>query len=211
VDCRHLAGAVEWRRDAAITACRETRQPQAGLPRDTAGAGGCWRPEDSGCGGWQIRVACGMRSERLHFGFWLPPLLWMVVIFSASGDVDSTYHSSTLFEPLMRWLFPWMAQARIEDLHFLFRKCAHLAEFGVLALLFWRAIRHSHGSEGCRWNWAQGGGALAMVALYAASDEFHQTFVPGRTGQLSDVLVDTAGGAAGLGLLWLTGKVFKHW
>ena len=41
------------------------------------------------------------------------------------------------------------------------------------------------------------------MAAYAATDEFHQLFVPGRSGQLKDVLIDTAGGALGLGLLAL--------
>jgi len=135
----------------------------------------------------------------------------MVVIFSASADSASHDHTSRLFEPLMRWLFPWLAQARIEDLHYLFRKCAHLTEFSILALLLWQAIRRTHSTVNRQWRWSQAGLALAIVLLYAASDEIHQMFVPGRTGQISDVMVDTAGGAIGLGLLWLAGKVFKRW
>jgi VanZ family protein len=50
---------------------------------------------------------------------------------------------------------------------------------------------------------------LAVVFAYAASDEFHQIFVPNRTPLVSDVLIDTAGGGAGLLLLWLWGKVFR--
>lgn len=48
-------------------------------------------------------------------------------------------------------------------------------------------------------------------ALYAASDEFHQLFVPGRSGQISDVLLDSAGVCFGvlLGMLFwrLVGEV----
>jgi len=152
-----------------------------------------------------------MRIRRAALIFWVPPVLWMVVIFSASGDSASVAHSSRLFEPLMRWLFPWLAQARIEEIHCLFRKCMHLAEFSILALLLWLAIRRTHLTTDCRWLWSQAGQALAIVALYAASDEFHQTFVPGRNGQISDVLVDTIGGGIGLGLLWLAGRIFKRW
>lgn len=135
----------------------------------------------------------------------------MVVIFSASGDAASAHHSSTLFEPLMRWLFPQLAQTRIEEIHYLFRKCAHLAEFGVLALLLWRAIRHSSVRSERRWQWSHAGLAMVLVFLYAASDEIHQAWVPGRTGQASDVVVDTAGGAIGLGLLWVAGRLCKRW
>lgn len=61
------------------------------------------------------------------------------------------------------------------------------------------------------WHWDEAGLALALVFLYAASDELHQVFVPGRTGQISDVVVDVSGAVAGLTLLWLGGKIFKHW
>jgi VanZ family protein len=49
-----------------------------------------------------------------------------------------------------------------------------------------------------------------IVALYAASDEFHQSFVPTRTALVSDVFVDTAGGAAGLLALWAFGRRQKR-
>ena len=51
----------------------------------------------------------------------------------------------------------------------------------------------------CRpWSWPKVGGTLLLVFLYAASDEFHQIFVPTRTPLVSDVFIDTAGGAIGL-------------
>ena len=104
-----------------------------------------------------------------------------------------------------------MSQIRIGEIHYLFRKCAHMAEFSILALLLWQAIRHTHITAQRGWLWSQAGLVLALVLLYAASDEIHQTFIPGRTGQLSDVMVDTAGGAIGLAMLWLAGRVFKRW
>ena len=50
------------------------------------------------------------------------------------------------------------------------------------------------------------GGTLLIVFLYGASDEFHQSFVPTRTARVSDVFIDTAGGAFGLLVLWF----FNH-
>lgn len=111
----------------------------------------------------------------------------------------------------MHWLFPQMSQPRIEEIHYLFRKCAHLTEFAILALLLWRAIRKPQNRDARPWLWPEAGLALVLVFLYAASDEIHQAFIPGRTGQVSDVIVDTVGGGLGLGLLWLGGKVLKHW
>ena len=77
------------------------------------------------------------------------------------------------------------------------RKAAHMSEYAVLALLIFQALTafDRKKNRGCM--------ALGITAAYAATDEFHQLFVPGRSGQLKDVLIDTAGGALGLGLLAL--------
>jgi VanZ family protein len=141
----------------------------------------------------------------------------MLLIFSASADARSYQHSSALFVPVLHWLFPGMTVEHIEMIHHAFRKCGHLTEFAILALLFWRAIHHPRRradapkrSEG-GWCWDEAGLALSMVFLYAAGDEFHQIFVPTRTPLLSDVFIDTIGGASGLLLLWLSGKMLKRW
>ena len=143
--------------------------------------------------------------------YWLPAALWMVLIFSASADANSYHHSSSLFVPLLHWLFPWMSPELIDAIHHLFRKCGHLTEFAVLALLLWRAIRQPQTDDQRPWRWDEAGLALTIVFLYAASDEFHQIFVNGRSALVSDVIIDTSGGAAGLVLLWLIGKIFKRW
>jgi len=70
---------------------------------------------------------------------------------------------------------------------FVLRKAAHLTEYAILAALLWRAA----GSYG----WA-----LVLGVAYAASDEFHQTFVRGRHGSPVDVAIDTVGMLVGLAL-----------
>ena len=142
--------------------------------------------------------------------YWLPPALWMVLIFSASADTRSYQHSSALFEPLLHWLFPSLSPAHIEQIHHLFRKAGHLTEYALLALLLWRALHQPQKKNLRPWRWDEAGLALALVFLYAASDEFHQIFVPSRTAQISDVFIDTAGGAIGLLALWLVRKVFQR-
>ena len=133
----------------------------------------------------------------------------MTLIFSASADAQSFRHSSIYFEPLLRWLFPHMPQSQVEAIHYAFRKCCHLAEYAILAWLLRRAIRKPVKNDPRPWLWPEAGLALAIVFLYSASDELHQVFVPSRTGQVSDVLVDTIGGAIGLLLLWLRKKFQK--
>lgn len=135
----------------------------------------------------------------------------MLVIFSASSDVQSFQHSSSLFVPLLHWLFPTMSAEHIDAIHYLFRKVCHLTEYALLALLLWRAIRQPQRNDPRPWLWPEAGLALAIVFFYSASDELHQVFVPTRTGMVSDVFIDTGGGAIGLLLLWGIGKIFKRW
>ena len=134
----------------------------------------------------------------------------MVVIFTASADSKSYQHSSTLFEPLLHWLFPRMPESQVAEIHHLFRKCGHLTEYAILALLVWRAIHGSVKNKTRFWKWDEAGLALAIVFCYAATDEFHQIFVPTRTPLISDVLIDTSGGAIALVALWLYSRIFRQ-
>lgn len=69
-----------------------------------------------------------------------------------------------------------------------FRKVAHASEYFVLALLFINSLKNS-GIKGKRIYFF----AIMLCFVYACSDEFHQLFVEGITGQFSDVIIDTAG------------------
>ena len=81
----------------------------------------------------------------------------------------------------------------------------------LLAILLWRALRKPVRGDLRPWSWAVAGQAFAVAVCYAASDEFHQTFVPSRTGTVIDVGWDSLGAAAGLLVVWLLGRRFKHW
>ena len=72
-----------------------------------------------------------------------------------------------------------------------FYKTAHMAAYAVLAWLWWRAI-----SPQRQISWPVLLAAVGFTVLYGISDEVHQLFVPGRHGQLADVLFDTAGALA---------------
>lgn len=98
-----------------------------------------------------------------------------------------------------------MAPENVERIHHYFRKCCHLTEYAILALLIWRAL-HAARNRLSDWSWPKVGGTLLIVFLYAATDEFHQVFVPTRTPLVSDVFIDTSGGVIGLLLLWFFRK-----
>jgi VanZ family protein len=144
-------------------------------------------------------------KARSFLKYWLPLLIWMTIIFSASGDPQSFQRSSRIIGPLLRWLFPHMPETTITALVTAVRKCAHLTEYAILAWLFWRARRKPVKADARPWSWREAGVAILFVAAYALTDEFHQRFVPGREASFRDVLIDTAGALWGilmLNLLW---------
>lgn len=152
---------------------------------------------------------CAVLKLRWFAKYWLPVLAWMALIFSVSGDSKSAHRSSRLIEPFVRWLFPDVGDETVWTVVLVVRKCAHLTEYAVLALLLWRALRELTGGVG--WSWRVARNAWVCVIVYAITDEIHQTFVPNRQGSVWDVLIDSIGGAAGLLALWALGRWRKWW
>ena len=130
---------------------------------------------------------------------WWPAIAWSCVIFTMSTDTFSAEHTKWIFEPVLRWLVPGLAQSQYENIHHIIRKCAHFTEYFVYFVLLYRAVRA--GREGWRWSW--GSIALLIAALYSATDEFHQSFVPGRGASPYDSLLDTTGAFIALVVVWL--------
>jgi VanZ family protein len=148
---------------------------------------------------------------RSFLKYWLLPIAWMFVIFAGSSDSSSYQHSSRLVEPLLHWLFPHMSQAHVEAIHHVIRKCAHLTEYALLAILLWRAVRKPVRNDSRPWSWREALITVAIVFLYASTDEFHQRFVPTRTPMVSDVFIDTSGAIIGMILLWALGQCRRWW
>jgi VanZ family protein len=148
---------------------------------------------------------------RVFLKYWLPIVLWFALIFVASSDTQSSQRSSRIIGPLLRWLFPELAEETIGLVVLLVRKCAHLTVFGVLALLFWRAFRKPVKNDPRPWSWSEARNSLVGVFVYAVTDEVHQAFVPSRQGSALDVVIDTLGGAAALLALWIYGRWRKKW
>jgi VanZ family protein len=134
------------------------------------------------------------------FKYWLPVIVWMTLIFGASTGLGRPENTSRIVRPILVWLFPHISDHAIDQVHFVVRKTAHFVEYSILGLLLWRLVRLDPAWESCR-SW-QYWTALLLAALYAASDEYHQKFVPGRNAAVSDVLLDTCGAGVGLALVW---------
>lgn len=135
---------------------------------------------------------------------WALCAAWMALIFFMSampGDVSGE-QSGTIVDLLLGALeTAGVAQEAIDPamLELLLRKGAHMTEYAVLFVLFFRALRLSGARH-------PGLTALLMSAAYAATDEFHQMFSEGRGPSPVDVLIDTAGAGGGWGVLTLLSK-----
>lgn len=110
--------------------------------------------------------------------FWLPLALWAAVIFTFSA-------------------FPTVKTSEIYWEDFIVKKLAHLTEYAIFAILSYRALINS-GMENKR----AGYWAIAFTLIYGITDEFHQSFTPGREPRIRDVIIDAVGGSIGIWLIW---------
>lgn len=141
---------------------------------------------------------------------WLPAVLWMGVIFAMSaapGDLSGE-QSGLIVRVILSVHGFFFGEKQLSPdvlalLETLVRKAAHMSEYAVLALLFLHALR----SEGARHPMRT---ALLLCALYAASDEIHQAFVPDRGPSPVDVLIDTAGACIGLALSRIAARIRRN-
>jgi VanZ family protein len=135
--------------------------------------------------------------------YWLPVVVWMALIFSASSDSQSGQRSSCIIGPILRWLNPNISEIATDRVVAIVRKVAHVTEYALLAVLLWRARRGTCGLRGVGWNRYHARFAFIVTVLYSITDELHQMLVPNRGPSLGDVLLDSAGGLLGLFVLWL--------
>ena len=132
--------------------------------------------------------------------YWYPVMLWIVFIFFMSTSMFSAQNTYMFFEPLLRFFVPTISHKEIIFFHIILRKLAHLTEYFISGFLLFRAFYK--GSDKKReWLWAAA--SLLVVAIIAAGDEFHQSFVLTRTASLVDVGIDIFGGfiAQGVSIL----------
>ena len=119
--------------------------------------------------------------------------LWLWFIYSRSAvSGEASHNESTPIFEFLRKLLPFLTTTLV-------RKCAHIFEFFVLGSLLyldWRLL-------------GRGPVLLPLGAglLFAAADEFLQTFIPARSGEVLDVLIDFCGVAAGVG----AGLLLRRW
>ena len=125
-------------------------------------------------------------------------ILLMITIFylSAQPADESTITSGRFCRMAARLLFRDFSsmekstqEAITLGLTHIVRKAAHFTEYTVMGFLWYLLLRRKRRNILL---------SISVTAFYAASDELHQKFVAGRSGQISDVLLDTCGGCFGV-------------
>ena len=135
----------------------------------------------------------------------------MGVIFGMSTNAGAPNNTSRIIGPMVRWLVPNISDAALGRVVFGVRKMSHVTEYAVLAILCWRARRQPVRGVVRPWRWLDAAFAFGVAVVFAASDEWHQTFVPSRQGSVWDVLLDSSGAVLGLLVLWRLGRWRKRW
>ena len=135
----------------------------------------------------------------------------MAVIFSFSSDTQSGQHSSRIIGPILHWFFPNLAPKQVEEVVYFARKCAHETEYAAFAVLLWRARNKPSRKNRVVWRWSEARFVVLLAMAYAATDEFHQAFVPSRESSVVDVMIDSCGASLGLLALWGIDRWRKVW
>jgi VanZ family protein len=143
---------------------------------------------------------------------WIAAILWLIVIAIESSALLSASNTSRILYPLLHFLFG-MDWLRFEYWHFYIRKAGHVVGYAILSILLFRAWRATlPAMDNVTWTLRWSSFAILGTALVASLDEWHQTFIPSRTGAVRDVVLDTCAGIAAqvLIFLWSTRERKSH-
>lgn len=138
-------------------------------------------------------------------------VIWMLFIFlmsSQNAEVSSNTSGSTI-KVVLSIVPKFNEQPKevqvniVESLQFIGRKSAHFIGYmilGILSMLLFLQIKYINKKPQF---------ALLLCAIYAISDEIHQLFVPGRAGQVRDVLIDSSGSLVGIAIVLIFIKLLE--
>jgi VanZ family protein len=136
---------------------------------------------------------------------WTITLAWAGLIIMLSTGTFGGSLSEFLLREILGFLHLTVTPQRFALLHFLFRKSAHLTEYGIFAVFLYHCFLNSNQTE---WSARTAVWAIVGAGLYSLSDEFHQIFVPGRGAALTDCGIDTVGAAMGMLIVFLWTRIF---
>jgi len=140
---------------------------------------------------------------------WIAAILWLIVIAIESTAWLSSHNTSRILYPLLHFLFG-LDYLQFEHWHFYIRKGGHVFGYGLLSILLFRAWCETLPAvNGRRWIFRWANLAVLGTAFVASLDEWHQSFIPSRTGTPRDVLLDTCAGIGAQILVFLWVRFFS--
>lgn len=152
---------------------------------------------------------------KLKYYSWLPAFILMVIIFLFSSQPATTSDENSLAIAQVAYqiydevsgqeIEHYKEQEIIDGINTFIRKSAHFIEYALLSFLIafhlWACNKKAYIIFIL---------AIILSFLYASLDEYHQLFVPGRSGQIKDVLIDTSGAVLGSLVFTRLINIFNH-
>jgi VanZ family protein len=142
-----------------------------------------------------------------HRRAWVPALLWLAVIAWESTPLASSENTRQLLVVVVRFFDPHITLAQLQLLNAAGRKIGHFLGYGILSLLmlraWWTTLMLARSAPRLpSWtvmvqSWSARATVIALLSavVVAGLDEWHQTFLPGRTGTIRDVALDSMAAA----------------
>ena len=132
---------------------------------------------------------------------WLPVAVCLAVIMRESTDSFSSEQTNGPLRHLFEWIFGPVSPEHWDSVHYAMRKTGHFIGYGLTGLAWLRAWLLTWLAPlrlRSIWVWRRVGVILGLLCtmITATSDEIHQTYIPSRTGLISDAWIDTAGAVA---------------
>ena len=151
-----------------------------------------------------------MELNKKQIIYMLALIIWMVVVFIFSNqpaDVSSKA-SGGITERVVHAITKdnkKITQTQRDQIETIIRKCAHFVLYligGILTVKFLSTTKVQDKRIIIY--------AIAFCFAYAITDEVHQLFVPGRSGEIRDVIIDTLGATTGTVLFWTLRKIVRR-
>ena len=152
-----------------------------------------------------------MKKRPVRFALLMLAILWMVLIFcfSAQSASESGGLSALITEPLTKLIVQFSGKLSAPEVAALYvkvdgivRTAAHFGEYTVLGMLL-TAVLRAYGIKNGFFPWFVG-------AAYALTDEWHQTYSPGRTSDPMDVLIDAVGVLCGVLIYHIIRRLWRR-
>jgi VanZ family protein len=119
---------------------------------------------------------------------------WALVIFYLSTGRFGPTFTAPLLAGALSLIHVTLPPPSFDVVHLCVRKAAHLAEYAIFAFL----LGESSKEPPFPWRRRRLLGCFLILVVYSLTDEYHQSFVPGRTASLTDCGIDSIGGAMGM-------------